>query len=96
MLGFVPLHKTFEATQLYFVVRTQPTGRVARLRWSKHLETVMSTKHLRLTIDFPMSIADTPENDELDPLAPDYHARRARLLAPVKKRAQVLTLGCVI
>lgn len=63
-----------------------------RLRWSEHLETVMSTKHLRLSIDFHITIADTPpEDDGLNPPDPVYHARQARLLAAVKNNPQVLT-----
>ncbi len=65
---------------------------MVRLRWSGHWETVISTKHLRLSIDFHITIADMPpEDDGLNPPDPVYHARQARLLAAVKNNPQVLT-----
>src|SRR5260370_18117462 len=52
----------------------------------------MSTKHLRLSSDFHITIADMPpEDDGLNPPDPIYHARQARLLAAVKNQPQVLT-----
>src|SRR5215469_1282655 len=52
----------------------------------------MSTKHMRLSIDFHIRIADTPpEDDGLNPPDPVYHARQARLLAAIKEDPQVLT-----
>ena len=52
----------------------------------------MSTKHLRLSIDFSITTADTPPKDDgLNPPDPVYHARQARLLAAVKNNPQVLT-----
>jgi hypothetical protein len=50
------------------------------------------TQHLRLSIDFHITIADTPpEEDGLNPPDPVHHARQARLLAAVKNHPQVLT-----
>ena len=50
------------------------------------------TQHLRLSIDFHITIAGTPpEEDGLNPPDPVYHARQARLLAAVKNHPQVLT-----
>ncbi len=50
------------------------------------------TKHLRLSIDFHITIAGTPPDDDgLNELDPVYHARQARLLAAVKNHPQVLT-----
>lgn len=52
----------------------------------------MSTKHLHLCIDFHITIADMPpEDDGLNPPDPVYHARQARLLAAVKDHPHVLT-----
>ena len=52
----------------------------------------MSTKRLRLSIDFHITIADTPpDEDGLNPPDPVYHARQARLLAAVKNQPHVLT-----
>jgi hypothetical protein len=50
------------------------------------------TQHLRLSIDFHITIAGTPpEEDGLNPPDPVYHARQARLLAAVKNHPLVLT-----
>jgi hypothetical protein len=50
------------------------------------------TQHLRLSIDFHITIADTPpEEDGLNPPDPVYHAHQARLLAAVKNHPQMLT-----
>jgi hypothetical protein len=50
------------------------------------------TKHLRLSIDFHITIAGKPPDDDgLNPPDPVYHARQARLLAAVKNHPQVLT-----
>jgi hypothetical protein len=50
------------------------------------------TQHLHLSIDFHITIADTPpEEDGLNPPDPVYHARQARLLAAVKNHPRVLT-----
>jgi hypothetical protein len=52
----------------------------------------MSTKHLRLSIDFHITIAGMPpEDDGLNLPDSAYHARQARLLAAVKNNPQVLT-----
>jgi hypothetical protein len=49
-------------------------------------------RHLHLSIDFHITIAGTPpEEDGLNPPDPVYHARQARLLAAVKNHPQVLT-----
>jgi len=43
------------------------------------------TKHLRLSIDFHITVAGKPPDDDgLNEPAPVYHARQARLLAAVK------------
>jgi len=49
------------------------------------------TKHLRLSIDFHITIAGTPPDDDgLSEPDPVYHARQARLLAAVKSNPAVL------
>ncbi len=51
----------------------------------------MLTKHLRLSIDFTITIADTPpETDALNVFDLVYHGRQARLLASVKQHPQIL------
>src|SRR5579859_3853768 len=48
-------------------------------------------KHLRLSIDFHITIAGTPPDDDgLNEPDPVYHARQARLLAAVKSNLAVL------
>ncbi|SRR6266568_262081 len=54
----------------------------------------MSTKHLRLSIDFHITIADTPPllpEGAIEPPDPEYDGRQARLLEAVKNNPQVLT-----
>lgn len=54
----------------------------------------MSTKHLRLSIDFHITIADTPPllpPGTVEPPDPEYDGRQARLLEAVKNHPQVLT-----
>lgn len=54
----------------------------------------MITKHLRLSIDFHITIADTPPllpPGTIDPPDPEYDGRQARLLEAVKNNPQVLT-----
>lgn len=49
------------------------------------------TKHLRLSIDFHITIAGTPpDNDGLNEPDPVHHARQAQLLAAVKSSPAVL------
>jgi hypothetical protein len=49
------------------------------------------TQHLRLSIDFHITIAGSPpQEDGLNPPDPVYHARQARLLAAVKNHPRVL------
>ncbi len=49
------------------------------------------TKHLRLSIDFHITVVGTPPDDDgLNELLPIYHARQARLLAAVKSNPAVL------
>jgi len=49
------------------------------------------TKHLRLSIDFHITIAGTPPDDDgLNEPDPLYHARQARLLTNVKSNPAVL------
>jgi hypothetical protein len=49
------------------------------------------TKQLRLSIDFRITVAGTPpDNDGLNETDPVYHARQARLLAAVKNNPAVL------
>lgn len=49
------------------------------------------TKHLRLSIDFHITVAGTPPDDDgLNEPDPVYHARQARLLAAVKNDPAVL------
>lgn len=52
----------------------------------------MITKHIRLQIDFTITIADEPPEDELNPSDDAYHACQARLLAAVKAHPDVLRL----
>lgn len=48
-------------------------------------------KHLRLSIDFHVTIAGTPPDDDgMNVPDPAYHARQARLLAAVKSHPTVL------
>ncbi len=50
-----------------------------------------STKHVRLSIDFHITIAGTPPDDDgLNEPDPVYHARQARVLAAVKSNPAVL------
>ncbi len=54
----------------------------------------MTTKHLRLSIDFHITIADTPPLQPLgtvEPPYPGYDERQARLLEAVKNHPHVLT-----
>jgi hypothetical protein len=54
----------------------------------------MITKHVRLSIDFHMTIADTPPllpPGTIDPPDPEYDERQARLLAAVRNNPQVVT-----
>ena len=54
----------------------------------------MITKHLRLSIDFHITVADTPPRlppGTIDPPDPEYDGRQARLLAAVRNNPQVLT-----
>jgi hypothetical protein len=54
----------------------------------------MITKHIRLSIDFHISIADSPPllpPGTVDPPDPEYDGKQARLLAAVKNNPQVLT-----
>src|SRR5579872_1792898 len=54
----------------------------------------MSTKHLRLSIDFHVTIADTPPllpPGTVEPLDTEYDGRQARLLEAVKNHPSVLT-----
>ena len=49
------------------------------------------TKHLRLSIDFHITVAGTPPDDDgLNEPNPVYHARQARLLAAVESNRAVL------
>lgn len=49
------------------------------------------TKHLRLSIDFHITIAGTPPDDDgMNKPDPIYHARQVRLLAAVKSNPAVL------
>jgi hypothetical protein len=49
------------------------------------------TKHLRLSIDFHITVAGIPPDDDgLNEPDPVYHARQARLLAAVKSSPAVL------
>jgi hypothetical protein len=49
------------------------------------------TEHLRLSIDFHISVAVTPPNDDgMNEPDPIYHARQVRLLAAVKSNQAVL------
>ncbi len=49
------------------------------------------TEHLRLSIDFHITIAGTPPDDDgLNEPDPVYHARQARLLAAVRSNPAVL------
>ncbi len=49
------------------------------------------TKHVRLSIDFRITIAGTPPDDDgLNEPDPVYHARQARVLAAVKSNQAVL------
>ena len=49
------------------------------------------TQHVRLSIDFHITIAGTPPDDDgLNEPDPTYHARQARLLAAVKNNRAVL------
>ncbi len=49
------------------------------------------TEHLRLSIDFHISVAGTPPNDDgMNEPDPIYHARQVRLLAAVKSNPAVL------
>lgn len=49
------------------------------------------TEHLRLSIDFHISVAGTAPNDDgMNEPDPDYHARQDRLLAAVKSNPAVL------
>lgn len=51
-----------------------------------------TTKHLRLFIDFSISIAEAPPVDNSqNPPDPVYYNQQARLLAAVKNNPQVLT-----
>jgi hypothetical protein len=54
----------------------------------------MNTKHIRLSIDFHITIADTPPllpPGAIEPPDPEYDGRQARLLAAVRNDPQVLT-----
>jgi hypothetical protein len=54
----------------------------------------MNTKRLRLSIDFQITIADTPPllpSGTIDPPDPAYNGRQTRLLAAVRNNPQVLT-----
>ena len=49
------------------------------------------TEHIRLSIDFHLTIAGTPPDDDgMNEPDPVYHARQARLLAAVKRNRAVL------
>lgn len=49
------------------------------------------TEHIRLSIDFHITIAGTPPDDDgMNEPDPVYHARQARLLAAVKRNRAVL------
>ena len=49
------------------------------------------TEHVRLSIDFYITVAGTPpDDDSLNAPDPVYHARQARLLAAVKRNPTVL------
>jgi hypothetical protein len=49
------------------------------------------TEHVRLSIDFHISVAGTPPNDDgMNEPDPIYHARQVRLLAAVKSNPAVL------
>lgn len=49
------------------------------------------TKHVRLLIDFHITIAGTPPDDDgLNEPDPVYHAQQARLLAAIKNSPEVL------
>lgn len=49
------------------------------------------TKHLRFSIDFHITVAGTPPDDDgMNEPDPVYHARQARLLAAVKSNQAVL------
>lgn len=53
------------------------------------------TKHLRLSIDFTIAIADTPPllpEGSIEPPDPDYDTRQARLLEAVKNNHEVIAL----
>src|SRR2546430_10264977 len=53
------------------------------------------TKHLRLSIDLTIAIADTPPllpEGSIEPPDPDYDTRQARLLEAIKNNHEVLTL----
>ena len=76
------------------VVPLAPSRVFVRLCWSEHLETAMSTKRLRLSIDFHIIIADTPPllpPGTVEPPDPEYDGRQARLLEAVRNNPQVLT-----
>jgi hypothetical protein len=54
---------------------------------------ITTTKHLQLTIDFRISIADVPSplpDGAVDPPDPEYNAMQARLLEAVKSHPGVL------
>ena len=54
----------------------------------------MNIKHLRLSIDFHIIIADTPPllpPGTIDPPDPEYDGRQAQLLAAVVSNPQILT-----
>jgi len=53
------------------------------------------TKHLRLSIDFTIAIADTPPllpEGSIEPPDPDYDTRQARLLEAIKNKHEVFAL----
>lgn len=53
------------------------------------------TKHLRLSIDFTITIADTPPllpEGSIEPPDPDYDTRQARLLEAIKNNHEMLAL----
>jgi hypothetical protein len=67
----------------------QPSSSGLRI---ERYETLISIKHLHLSIDFRITIADMPpEDDGLNPPDPLNHAHQTRLLAAVKNHPQMLT-----
>ncbi len=71
-------------------ISTIETRKQAAIRAAQE-EPGTRTEHFRLSIDFHITVAGTPPNDDgMNEPDPDYHARQDRLLAAVKSNPAVL------